>query len=232
MHLSHNLLHICLLFLIVWTNSASGARKHFTSAPANKYAAPWIGQTFAGGSCRGEPQGYGPYDYRKRNILFNELKLVEGAHFTLRVETLRKGKTAIDPYQDIYYTIRAWPNHHRALNSITRYFMLAKASWDRRKLPPECFFQRAINFANDDETTFMLYANYLHKVGKLKLADENYKKALELDPENMQANYNYGLLLVKLKKYKKARDAAKKAYNQSYPLPGLKNKLKNVGYWP
>jgi Tfp pilus assembly protein PilF len=78
----------------------------------------------------------------------------------------------------------------------------------------------------------MLYGIYLQKVGKLKSAEENYKKALDIEPEHAQANYNYGLLLVKLKQYEKAKELAKKAYGQSFPLPGLKDMLSSVGYWP
>jgi tetratricopeptide (TPR) repeat protein len=157
---------------------------------------------------------------------------VEGAHFTRGVEALVRGKTGRDPYGDIDYALRAWPNHHRALNTITRYYFREKDAWDRRKLPPECYFQRALNFAPDDATTHMLYGIYLQKAGKLKSAEENYKKALDIEPEHAQANYNYGLLLVKLKQYEKAKELAKKAYGQSFPLPGLKDMLSSVGYWP
>ncbi len=226
--------HICSIVLILGlpSTSALGVNKHFTAAPTNKLAAPWVGTDLTGTICRGKYQGYGPYDYRKRHRLPNELGWVEGAHFTRGVEALIRGKTGRDPYGDIDYTLRAWPNHHRALNSFTRYYFREKNTWNRIWPRPECYFQRALQFTPDDPTTYMLYGIYLQKSGKLKLAEENYKKALALDPEHTQANYNYGLLLVNLKQYDKARAAAKKAYDQSFPLPGLKDMLKSVGYWP
>lgn len=212
--------------------AAMAIDRHFTSAIADKYSAPWIGEDFSAVPCKGRPQGYGPYDYRRRSTLYRELRQVEGAHFPPRVEALIRGKTGINPYSDIAYTLRAWPNHHRALNSISRYYFKFKNSNKRMNVPPECFFQRAINFAPDDDTTYMLYAIYLQKRGKYKQSEENYLNAIKLSPDDPQTNYNYGLLLFKLEKYKEARDAAIKAYDQSYPFPGLKNKLKNAGYWP
>lgn len=225
---------ICIIFLVLALpgTSALAVNNHFTAAIANKLAAPWVGNDLTGAPCRGDRQGYGPYDYRYRYKLYNELKWVEGAHFTRMVETLIRGKTGRDPYLDIDYTLRAWPNHHRALNSMTRYYFREKSAGNRVKLPPECYFQRALNFTPNDPTTYMLYGIYLQKVGRLQSAEEKYKKALEIEPEHAQANYNYGLLLVKLKQYAKAKEVAKRAYDQSYPLPGLRDMLTSVGHWP
>src|SRR4051812_47506028 len=55
---------------------------------------------------------YGPFDYRTSK---DKLDIVEGAHFTPDVETLRSGSTG-SLGADIDYTLRTSPNHHRALN--------------------------------------------------------------------------------------------------------------------
>ncbi len=192
----------------------------------------FIGYDLNGRPCAGEYQGYGPFDYKDRNRFLKELKKVEDYHFTQDVEFLIRGSTNTAPYKDIAYTLRAWPNHHRALNAITRYQL--RLNRINRSIPvaAECWFQRAIHFSPEDATTYMLYGNFLQKNGKLKLAKNNYEVALKLKPNGVQTHYNLGLLLVQQKEYEEAKKHAKIAYSNAFPLPGLKNQLKALGYWP
>ncbi|WP_186297699.1 tetratricopeptide repeat protein [Sedimenticola selenatireducens] len=192
----------------------------------------FIGEDFSGRPCVGSIGSYGPFDYTKRVNYPKELYLVESAHFTTNVETLVKGSTSSLPYGDLAYTLRAWPNHHRALNSISRYHLKFKRIGKSIPISAECWFQRAINYSPNDATTYMLYGMYLHNSKKLKQADANYQTALRLDPDNIQSHYNYGLLLVAQKKFSEAKKHAEIAYAQSYPLQGLRNKLKAAGQWP
>lgn len=200
---------------------------HAQAAVAN-----FVGNAFNGVPCRGAAQGYGPFDYTERSRYKSELHLVEMRHFTPEVEALVKGSTTTLPYGDLAYTIRAWPNHHRALNAIARYHLRLKREKKTIPIPAECWFQRAINYSPNDATTYMLYGMYLHNSKKLKQADANYQTALKLDPNNIQTHYNYGLLLVVQKKFSEAKKHAEIAYAQSYPLQGLRNKLKAAGQWP
>jgi tetratricopeptide (TPR) repeat protein len=78
----------------------------------------------------------------------------------------------------------------------------------------------------------MLYGIHLHKAGKLENALKQYKAGLELIPGSSELNYNLGLLYYDLKKYKLAKKYATIAYKLGYPLPGLRNMLKEAGYWP
>jgi Flp pilus assembly protein TadD len=71
----------------------------------------------------------------------------------------------------------------------------------------------------------------LLKAGKVDKALEQLQQAVELQPENPSANYNLGLLYVQKKDYEQARTYAKKAYELGFPLPGLKNQLKQAGKW-
>ena len=89
-------------------------------AIAAKGFAPWVGNTFQETPCVGRKQGYGPYDYTQRAALAHNLSIVENFHFTPNVENLRKGENGSVP-GDIDYTLSAWPNHHRALNAISRF---------------------------------------------------------------------------------------------------------------
>ena len=59
---------------------------------------------------------YGPFDYRTHK---KELEIVEGEHFTPEVERLERGnRSGVNPGGDIDYTLRASPNHHRALKAM------------------------------------------------------------------------------------------------------------------
>jgi hypothetical protein len=56
---------------------------------------------------------YGPYDYRTASA--RQIQLVEDYHFTLSVEELKHGKSGLTVGGDLDFTLRAIPNHHRAL---------------------------------------------------------------------------------------------------------------------
>jgi tetratricopeptide (TPR) repeat protein len=190
------------------------------------------GSDFSGRSCPQPSSGYGPFDYTQRHDYSKELRLVEGSHFTSEIEALIKGRTSTTPYGDIAYTLKAWPNHHRALNSIARYNSRLKRQNKKLPIAAECWFQRAIKFNPTDATIYMLYAIYLQNSKMLTQADTNYQIALRLDPDNIQTHYNYGLLLVAQKKFSEAKKHAEIAYGKAYPLLGLRNKLADAGYWP
>lgn len=83
------------------------------------------------GICGSLNNSFGPFDYRYKTSVKTELgdahSMVEGAHFTPQIEQLIRGKTAVEPGPDIDYTLRAFPNHHRALLSMSRLALRAKS---------------------------------------------------------------------------------------------------------
>lgn len=194
--------------------------------------APWIGDTLTNTACVGKPTVFGPYDYNDRDTYYKELGLVEGAHFNYKVEQLQEGALSKhNLYGDIDYTLRAFPNHHRALNTIIRFRML-HGSYQRADLQqPECYLQRALNFAPEDATTHMLYAMYMHKLDRFDDALSKYEKALSLSPNNIEIQYNLALLLTEMKRFEEAKKYAVNVYAKKYPLQGLKKKLKAAGHW-
>ncbi|BBB28758.1 conserved hypothetical protein [Neptunomonas japonica JAMM 1380] len=205
-----------------------------TSANSSGLSAPWIGQDFSGISCQGKKQAYGPYDYTKRNKHHEALRLVEGAHFNQNVESLQGGaKQKHNLYGDIDYTLRAFPNHHRALNTAIKLRTLHGINkYKAAKISPvECYLQRAISFSPEDATTLMLYGILLHKLDKLDKALIQYKQAEKIVPKNAQVQYNLGLLLLEMERYEEAKLYAVKAYNNKFPLQGLKRKLEKAGKW-
>lgn len=228
------LVTIIVLLQFFSARSFAAAGEFSTARPFPKNSAPWVGEKLSGARCQGRKQAYGPYDYTKPGHRSASLRLVEGAHFMPRVNELVEDRKDSSVISDIDYTLRAFPNHHKALYAVTRYWFLPKTSkritnW---QTPPECYFQRAINFKKDDGVVKMLYGLYLHKLKRHKNAGKLYLEAEKLTPDSAQLSYNIGLLYYDTKKYDLAKKYAKKAYAAGYPLPGLQRKLKKAGYWP
>ncbi len=195
-------------------------------------SAPWVGVDFRGFACAGEHMRYGPYDYANAEHRATKLPIVESYHFTPEVQQLLRGKSG-SVIGDLQYTLRAFPNHYKALRSISYYDILYKNTEGMNNVSPsvECYFQRAINFVPADATVHILYAIFLKKINKVNLAEAEYKKAIELEPEKLKFRYMYGLFLVKQKKYNAAKEQAEIIYNKNYPETKLKMKLHSVGYW-
>jgi len=211
----------CVLLISVFTSPALFAQ------PAN---APWVGETFWGTTCFGREPGYGPYDYLLRQQYPTELGLVEGAHFTSNVENLVSGKKSKDPMPDLDYTLRAWPNHHRALNSVIRLRIRYGDNFPRQTIvPAECYLQRALNFSPKDANTHMLYAMLLQRMNYSDKAYDSHKAAEELDSDNVQVMYNLGLLLCDMGKFQEAKKYSDEVYARGFPLPGLKRRLERNG---
>jgi hypothetical protein len=171
---------------------------------------------------------FGPFDYRDPQARGNPLHLVELAHFSGDVEGLREGRSSTI-VGDLDYTLRAFPNHHRALNSVGRY-ALRGGKFVSESIPTaDCFFERAVAFAPDDQVVRALYGNYLFKRKKNGEAKAQYDEALRLAPESAEINYNAGLFYLAIGDVARARELAKVAYDQGYPLLGLKTKLESAG---
>lgn len=168
---------------------------------------------------------YGPYDYRDPVNKRDNLPIVENFHFTPDVESLRRG-TSGTVLSDLTYTLRAFPNHHRALRAIARYALEGGHIPIDDSIPSvECYFDRAIAFRPDDAFVHVTYANYLFKRGELDDAREQYEEALRLAPDSVEINYVAGLYFVDAGDLVRAKALAKIAYDNGYPLPGLKKKI-------
>lgn len=179
-------------------------------------------------SCGSLTNAYGPFDYRTDK---DKLGIVEGAHFTPDVENLKKGQAGYLG-GDIDYTLRAFPNHHRALMAMMRYGEKRHSDHPTdTRYSIGCYFNRALRFRSDDDMVRMIYANYLSKKGKKLEAIEQLKQIQSISDENANLHYNLGLVFFDLKDYEKSLAHAHKAYGNGFPLPGLRDKLKRVGKW-
>jgi hypothetical protein len=171
----------------------------------------------------------GPFDYRSIDPQMK--RTVETYHFTTSVESLTSGRSGALG-ADLDYTLRAIPNHPRALLAMMRYGEKLKSE----KVPGAnwsvaCYFDRAIRFQPADPTVRTLYGTYLARRGQRAAALEQLEEAQRLGGDDANLQYNLGLVYFDLKKYDEALAFAQKAYAQGFPLPGLRNKLQQVGKW-
>jgi tetratricopeptide (TPR) repeat protein len=181
------------------------------------------------GICGTLANGFGPFDYRKDRG--NNLYLVESAHFTPQVEALVRSVTGYLG-GDIDYTLRAYPNHHKALVSMMRLGerlkarQVPKANWE-----VECYFVRATAFAPDDPVVRMLYAGYLNKQQRRDAALQQLSAAERHAGENPFTHYNLGLNYLELAAHDKALKHAHRAMELGFPRTELKDRLAAAGKW-
>lgn len=181
-------------------------------------------------SCGAVTNAYGPFDYRTATK--QQLQLVEHAHFTPGVERLTKGESTAYVGGDLDYTLRAFPNHHRALMSMSKLSLRDnKPTPTGARFSIECYFDRAFRFQPDDAMPRLIAGLYLSKQGRRAEALENLDLAAQLSDGNANLHYNMGLAYFELKEIDKAVVHAKKAYDAGFPLPGLRNKLHQAGAW-
>ncbi|WP_114327616.1 tetratricopeptide repeat protein [Candidatus Colwellia aromaticivorans] len=175
--------------------------------------------------------GYGPFDYTTTKGK-QKLGVVEKAHFNRNVKNLVHGKSGADPLPDLIYVLSKFPNHHPALYSMSKLLRKRDANSTLRNnnkhYTARCYFERAKTFSSKDATVLALYGIHLHKSLKYTGAEKQYLNALQLAPHNPEINYNLGLLYIDMKEYTQAKHYADIAYEQGFPLPGLKNKLEKL----
>lgn len=173
--------------------------------------------------------GYGPFDYRTDK---DKLRKVERFHFTYDVENLIKGNTTFRIGGDISYTLRRFPNHHRALHAMARLALREKTPRpEGSAFSIDCWFERASRFRPDDAVVPMIYAIYLTEVGKKAAALQALESAEERGSAGPSFHYNMGLVYADLGRYDRALEHAHRAYAMGYNLPGLKAKLQRAGQW-
>ncbi len=171
--------------------------------------------------------GVGPYDYRDPVERNDHILTVERFHFNSDVQSLRSGQTSAYIMTDLDYVLRAVPNHHLALAALARYAPRRRPQ-EAHFRRTECYFWRAVTFRPDDPVVRAAYGVYLMQEGRLDDAEEQYKKALEIDDDYAEAHYNLGLLYVRKGNLEQARLHADKAYALGFPLPGLKRKIEQM----
>ncbi|MEO5695839.1 MAG: ABC transporter permease [Burkholderiaceae bacterium] len=172
--------------------------------------------------------GYGPYDYRTDR---DKLQIVERPHFPPVVEALIGTKRA-PVGGDLDYTLRAFPNHHRALNAAMRYGEKLKTPHPGdMTFPVECYFDRALRFRPDDNVARMLYAQFLERNQRTNEALVQLARVESTAGDNAFTHYNLGMLYADMKEYDKAVAHAHEAYRLGFGKLDLRDKLATAGKW-
>ncbi|WP_431104451.1 tetratricopeptide repeat protein [Roseateles noduli] len=194
-----------------------------------------------GMGCGGLANNYGPYDYRQYKDApeidpvtkqMSPLQMVEGAHFIDTCEALVKCKRGTIG-SDIDYTLRAFPNHHRALVAMMLY-----GDRTKRDQPPDalftvdCYFKRALAWKSDDVIVRLIYAGYLNGKGKPAPAKEQLEAASKLTGDNAFSVYNVGMVALDLNQVDLAVESARKAYGAGMTHPVLRQRLMAINRWP
>ncbi len=179
---------------------------------------------------------FGPYDYinpehRSDKNGFN-LRIVEQYHFTPQVESLKRGESTYLVGGDIGYTLRVWPNHHRALIAAVKFALKKKSERpEGMSLSIDCWFVRAKRMNPNDAMVHAIFSTYLAKRNRKEEALENAREAARLAPEDKNVQYNIAMAYTDAKVYDKAIEHAKRAQALGNPLPGVRNRLKSIGVW-
>ncbi len=119
---------------------------------------------------------FGPFDYRSAPP--EQRSLVEGAHFTPKVESVAGGNTSTTAGGDINYTLKVFPNHHRALMAVIK--LSEKERTDKPRdmtYTVACWFDRAERFRPDDAMVKTLHGVYLSRKGKAQSAVDKLEEA-------------------------------------------------------
>jgi tetratricopeptide (TPR) repeat protein len=183
----------------------------------------------AASNCGPFENNYGPFDYRTATA--GQLSIVENKHFNQRIENLLPGST--NPWaDDISYTLRVFPNHHRALVTIQR--LAEREKTDKpayAQYSIACYFDRAIRYKPDDLIVRMLFAEYLIKRSRNDEALQQLEFTAKMARDNPFTHYNVGLLFLNMKSYDRALTEAHRAMELGFTRTELKDGLVATGKW-
>lgn len=210
-----------LAAMLAATLAAGGARAQVSAAscgPIEPTALDYRPEKFKQGS--GDTQRHSDFVNR-----------VEQYHFKPETEALIRG-TSGDIGGDLDFTLRYFPNHHRALISMVRLGEKLNNPQPRgARYPVECWLERATRFAPDDTVSRLIYVSYLSKRGRGSEAAAQLERAEASAGDNPFSIYNVGLFYFELKNYDKALVQAHKAMALGLPKQELADSLRKVGKW-
>lgn len=195
---------------------------------------------------------FGPFDYYDlKNTPRDALSLVERAHFGPKtLNEARRGDWCFY-WGDLDYTLRAFPNHPRALVAMADFLTTHERPCDRhhkanpspidlayeiehgswKDLDPDYYFQTGIKFRPQYAATRILYGQYLQRVGRLDDALKEFAGAEKVQPDSADAHYYLGLAYFQKGDKDKALMHAKRAYALGQKQLQLQEKLIAAGLW-
>lgn len=179
--------------------------------------------------CGSLANAYGPFDYRKERG--RALGIVDAYHFNDDVRNLRRGQSGRIG-EDLDYVLRASPNHHPALATISEWGVkLGTREPPGLKRSIDCYFERASRFEPDDLLVRLLYANFLRRMNLKAEALQVLEPIEHLSDLQAFTHQNLGLLLLDLGEPERALMHAWKSQELGWVRPGLKERLEAAGLW-
>lgn len=154
------------------------------------------------------------------------LRSVEHYHLYPGIDELR-AKHYFQAYADFTFVLGYFPNHPRAL------LLMAELceTWRSPKCDVDEFFNRAVAQNPKIAETFVIIGIHQERTKRIPAAIESFKRALAIDPNSVNANYNIALTYLDIGQYELANEHAQKAYALGAPLSGLRDRLKSTGHW-
>lgn len=160
------------------------------------------------------------------NVDRNILSTVERHHLGIGEDEL-KAKHYIAAQRDFQFILNYYPNHPRVLLLMTDLC----ETWKSPKCDLDEVFNRAIARNPNIPGTFVIIGIHQERTKRIPAAIESFKRALAIDPNSVNANYNIALAYVDSGQYELANQHAQKAYALGAPPPGLRDRLKSAGHW-
>jgi tetratricopeptide (TPR) repeat protein len=194
------------------------------------------------GGCGSLQNAFGPYDYRRDKYHYEStykswealVNIVERAHYTVETQLLvqRKSGLVVPTGADLSYTLRAFPNHHRALLTLVQLGQKENAEQPRGSIYTiDCWFKRAVSMAPDDSVVRLIYATYLFKANRPAEAEKELAVADWYGADKPFTQQNIGLIYFDMKMYDKALLHSHKAYALGFTTQPLKEQLIAAGKW-
>lgn len=192
--------------------------------------------------CGNLENAFGPFDYRPDKYIYEttygshkaRVNIVERAHFTIETEMLVSRKTGlvVSTGADLSYTLRVFPNHHKALMTLIALSEKEKTDKPRDSIyTVDCWFRRGVAWKPDDNVVKMIYSTYLEKTNRRSEAEALLDAAARQAGDNVFTHHNLGLVYFDMKMYDKALFHANKTYSLGMTIPTLKDQLKSVNKW-
>lgn len=156
----------------------------------------------------------------------SRLRTVEAYHLRQGEGKMRAARY-IAAREDFDFILDYYPNHPQAL------MLMAELceTWKSPRCDVNEYFSRAIARNPNVAATYVIIGIHQGRTKQGSAAIESYKRALAIDPDSVNANYNIALAYLDSGQYQLANEHAQKAYALGTPPAGLRDRLKRGGYW-
>jgi tetratricopeptide (TPR) repeat protein len=173
------------------------------------------------------PGGQDYYEARTTKDQIATLANVERYHLGIGIEQMKKARYP-QALGDFEFILRYYPNHPQVLRLLSDMCLKARGNFCK---VAEDWFEKALARNPEAGTTHLLYGFHMHRTRQVKEAVKAYQRAIELQPNSMNAHYNLGLAYADLKEYELANRHAQRSYQLGANMPGLRLRLEKLGKW-